>query len=169
MYIGFFDGACEPVNPGGNMGIGAVLYKVEDKTLLTSMLNQEKTSMELFGELKPIMIVSQCIMKGEKGFYQTSNNVAEYLGAMAILKHLNDLNAKHAYIFGDSKLVVEQMCGNWRIKKGAYVTYAQEAKEMLKKEYRFFWIPRDYNDIGDDLSKGKMIDRGVKFKIQPND
>ena len=26
MLVGFFDGACEPTNPNGSMGLGAILY-----------------------------------------------------------------------------------------------------------------------------------------------
>jgi ribonuclease HI len=26
-FVAFFDGACEPRNPGGHMGFGAVIYR----------------------------------------------------------------------------------------------------------------------------------------------
>lgn len=167
MYIGFFDGACEPRNPNGNMGIGAVIYEVNDATLLKRFRNGE-TSKEVFGNLSPVFFHSECIMYGERGFTQTSNNVAEYMGVIEIMKKLHELKAESAYIFGDSKLVVEQLNGYWKIKQGAYVKYAHEAKKLLKPDFKFIWIRREYNDIGDDLSKVKMIERGVEFKIQPN-
>ena len=63
----------------------------------------------------------------EKGFYlgrgkAMSSNVAEYAALILALKYLK----KHGYfdksilVRGDSKLVIKQMSGKWKIKKGLW-------------------------------------------------
>jgi ribonuclease HI len=101
-----------------------------------------------------------------------SNNVAEYSGFLAILEYLlsTDLDDQTINIHGDSKLVIEQMQGNWRMKKGFYIATAKKAKETLKrfrKKPTLIWIPREKNDIADELSKAELKKAGVEFRIQP--
>ena len=113
MIEAYFDGCCEPVNPGGTASYGAVVFKDGERIWDCS---------EIFFP--------------EKGKEKaTSNNVAEYCGFMAILDFLIDhnLHAQKAIIYGDSKLVIEQMNDNWRIKKGHYKPLALQAREMLDK------------------------------------
>jgi ribonuclease HI len=147
----FFDGCCEPVNPGGIASYGAVIF-IDD------------------------VRVWECseIFYPEKGKEkETSNNVAEYLGFLAILQYLldNNLHKEYIIIHGDSKLVIEQMKGEWRMVKGFYKTHALKAKELFKqfKKTKLEWIPRDKNDIADELSKAELKKAGVKFKLQPED
>ena len=45
-----------------------------------------------------------------------SNNVAEYHGLLRGLEAARDLGATEVEVFMDSKLVVEQMSGRWKIK-----------------------------------------------------
>lgn len=62
------------------------------------------------------------------------------------------------------------MSGNWKMKKGFYIATAKRAKEALKKFRRapsLSWIPRDKNDIADELSKAELKKAGVEFRIQP--
>lgn len=148
MITGYFDGACEPVNPNGHMGIGSLIIDGDE------VIHKH----------------SSCIKFGESGFTATSNNVAEYLAIINILEKLIELNynTRSIQLWGDSQLVVQQMKGNWRIKKGAYVEYAKKAKELISKftQISVDWIPRENNQLADDLSKGVMIDRGIEFRIQ---
>jgi ribonuclease HI len=104
-----------------------------------------------------------------------SNNVAEYQAfGWTITKLLEIIPAKSTIaIFGDSKLVVCQMRGEWKMKQGAYLTHARKAKEMLKRlcekcDIFLQWIPREQNGIADELSKRCMIKNNVEFRIQPN-
>ena len=47
----------------------------------------------------------------------TTNNVAEYSGLIAGLRAIHELdNHAHVMVKMDSKLIVEQMSGNWKIK-----------------------------------------------------
>ena len=88
---------------------------------------------------------------------QTTNNLAEYAGLLAILEYLfrRNLNQEEIHICGDSQMVIEQMNGNWKIKKGPYVGLAEKCKEILEQfsNISFEWIPREDNDIADGLSK----------------
>ncbi len=140
----YFDGACEPRNPGGNMGIGAIVIK-EDEVLFEH---------------------SEYIVAHPSN----SNNVAEYMGLNKILDWLleNNLNEHTILVYGDSKLAIEQVSGRWRIKQGRYVKYAHEAREKKGKfsNIMFNWIPREKNSIADDLSKKGMIKNGCEFRIQ---
>lgn len=146
----YFDGCCEPVNPGGTASYGAVVFIDGVRTWDCS---------EIFYP-----------QKGKEK--ETSNNVAEYSGFLAILNYLsaNSLDKENITIHGDSKLVIEQMLGNWRMKKGFYIPVALAAKEKLKsfkKTPHLAWIPREENDIADELSKAELIKAGVEFRIQP--
>lgn len=149
-YTCYFDGACEPKNPGGAMGIGAVILDKE---------NNRISQLSHYVRAKP----------------ENSNNVAEYQGFGWLVTKLNEIipEGSNVLIMGDSKLVVEQMNGNWNIKAGAYVQFAHKARPILEKlkEKCFVkvqWIPRENNSIADDLSKSPMIANNVEFKIQPN-
>lgn len=142
----FFDGACEPKNPGGNMGLGAVIF----------IDGVEKFTYRRF----------------VKSHNLNSNNVAEYGSLIWILETLIEqgLNERFIYIYGDSQLVIMQLTGKWRIKYGYYVDYANHAKELFKsfKNTIIRWIPREQNDYADKLSKSELIDNGVEFRIQQN-
>ena len=72
--------------------------------------------------------------------WNNSNNVAEYMGFIWLVKTLiTDINTRaekempEVVICGDSQLVVMQMNGDWRIKDGRYVVHALEASRELMK------------------------------------
>jgi ribonuclease HI len=146
----FFDGACEPVNPGGIASYGAVILRNEE------VLHQ-----------------SSAIFYPQKGRErETSNNIAEYSGFKYILTWLIDhgLNEQCIEIRGDSMLVIKQMFGTWRIKQGYYVPLALECSILLKQFFpntRGKWIPREENSLADKLSKAELMKAGVQFRIQP--
>src|SRR5438034_10851022 len=107
----FFDGCCEPVNPGGTMGFGAVVY------------NSGREIWHASGISRP-----------QDSIHQTTSNAAEYAGLLAVLWGLIELGyQRHEIeICGDSQLVIRQMQGKWRICSGAYIGAALEARELLK-------------------------------------
>jgi hypothetical protein len=88
-----------------------------------------------------------------------SNNVAEYAGVLCVLKYLRSLPPARAIIRGDSNLVINQLNGKWRIRKGLYLSTAIEAKELLAYlhglgwQVSLCWIPRAQNEECDALSK----------------
>ena len=149
VYTAYFDGCCEPVNPGGTASYGAVIFRGDDR----------------------IWDCSRIFFPAKGRERETSNNVAEYSGFLAILEYFseNGLADQDITIFGDSKLVIEQCFGTWRIKKGHYKPLAIKAKQDVKKFPRLkgYWIPREENEIADELSKAELIKAGVEFRIQP--
>lgn len=156
MITAYFDGACEPVNPGGWASFGAVVYKDDSELWTCSKL------------FVPI--------KGREK--ETSNNVAEYSGFLSILEFLKEqeLQKDKIQIYGDSNLVICQMFGDvkrhgklWKMKKGFYIPIAMKAKILLKEfsDIKGSWIPREQNGVADKLSKAELLKAGVEFRIQP--
>ncbi len=101
---------------------------------------------------------------------KTTNNIAEYMALIAILEFMlnSGLHNEEIKCVGDSKLVVEQMSGNWAANKGDYIPYFHKAKELASHftNISYHWIPREQNTIADDLSKQCMKKNGCEFKIQ---
>ncbi len=82
-----------------------------------------------------------------------TNNVAEYSGLVAGLA----LAAEHApgavvEVRMDSKLVVEQMSGNWRIKHADMKALAAEAAAIAPAGTTYTWVPRAENAHADRLA-----------------
>ena len=83
-----------------------------------------------------------------------TNNIAEYhalIYALAIAQHLED----DIVIKSDSKLVVEQVNGNWKVKDQTLKTLCRDAQiliDMRKQLFGFFttlqWLPREQNLAG---------------------
>lgn len=103
--------------------------------------------------------------------YATSNNVAEYLGVIEIFEYFiaKNLTQKNIICYGDSKLVINQMRGEWKCNGGIYSKYFYMAKTLLLnfRNIQFIWIPREQNFLCDELSKKGMIANGCEFRIQP--
>ena len=85
-----------------------------------------------------------------------SNNYAEYSALVAALNELLRRGlTREVTVRSDSKLLVNQMKGSWRRKKGGYLEKYKEASELAKKFERltFVWIPREENSEADLLSR----------------
>jgi ribonuclease HI len=134
--ICFFDGCCEPKNPGGNMGYGSIVI--------------------IDGEIVLEWSGFDPAMQGN------TNNIAEYKSLEKILDYLleNDLTGENILIKGDSQLTVKQMNGEYGINAGGYVPFAKRCllkKARFKKLPKFEWIPRHLNEDADKLSKSELI------------
>jgi ribonuclease H / adenosylcobalamin/alpha-ribazole phosphatase len=88
----------------------------------------------------------------------TTNNVAEYSGLIAGLRAAADLGAVEVEARMDSKLVVEQMSGRWRIKHPGLRPLAAEAATLVRRfdTVRFVWVPRERNRRADALANAAM-------------
>ena len=139
-----FDGCCEPRNPGGHAAWGAA-----------------------------VRIDGEFVYRG--GGYcgvgpKMSNNVAEYSAFIAAAEECLRYPGV-CIIRGDSKLVVMQLQGKWKVNGGLYKPFYDRAVVLwskLRDRARLEWIPREQNDICDVLSKQVLKDMGVVFRIQPN-
>ncbi|MEU1303955.1 bifunctional RNase H/acid phosphatase [Streptomyces shenzhenensis] len=87
-----------------------------------------------------------------------TNNVAEYRGLVAGLRAARDLDPGAAvHVRMDSKLVVEQMSGRWKIKHPDLKPLAAEAARVLPPErVTYEWIPRERNKHADRLANEAM-------------
>ena len=98
-----------------------------------------------------------------------TNNVAEYRGLIAGLELYHD-HAPEAdlEVRMDSKLVVEQMSGRWKIKHPDMKPLASAAHRLAPFGTTFTWIPREQNTHADrllnaalDAAAGKPVKRAA--------
>ncbi|MET9883732.1 bifunctional RNase H/acid phosphatase [Streptomyces sp. NPDC006430] len=94
-----------------------------------------------------------------------TNNVAEYKGLIAGLKAARALSPDAVVqVRMDSKLVVEQMSGRWKIKHPDMKPLAAEAATILpRSQVTYEWIPRERNKHADRLANEAM-DAGKRGK-----
>ncbi|MFF9426951.1 bifunctional RNase H/acid phosphatase [Streptomyces sp. NPDC014746] len=87
-----------------------------------------------------------------------TNNVAEYKGLVAGLKAARELFPDATvHVRMDSKLVVEQMSGRWKIKHPDMKPLAAEAGRVFPSgRVRYEWIPRERNKHADRLANEAM-------------
>lgn len=94
---------------------------------------------------------------------KASNNVAEYTGLIEGLRAAQGLDpGADVRVRMDSKLVVEQMSGRWKIKHEDMRRLALLARDLVAEVSRaggsvsFEWIPREKNKLADALSNRGM-------------
>ncbi len=82
-----------------------------------------------------------------------SNNVAEYSGLIAGLRLAAEFAPEaEVEVRMDSKLVVEQMSGNWKIKHPSMKPLAAEAASLAPAGTTYTWVPREQNKHADRLA-----------------
>lgn len=139
----YFDGACEPINPGGTASYGWLIKK-DGKTL---------------------RVGSGIVGKG----HGMTNNVAEYHGLIEGIKAFLTLRIKEKLVLkGDSNLVINMVSKKWgwAKKKTQWKPHAkmphlkkllEEIHQLLENlDYDVQWIPREQNHEADELSKNPM-------------
>ena len=82
-----------------------------------------------------------------------TNNYAEYSGLIITLQKCIELNIKNIEVSMDSKLVVEQLNGKWKVKNESLKILFDEVKELLKsfQQISFRHIKREFNKHADSL------------------
>ncbi|MEV4923584.1 bifunctional RNase H/acid phosphatase [Streptomyces roseoverticillatus] len=87
-----------------------------------------------------------------------TNNVAEYRGLIAGLEAAKALDpAAEVQVRMDSKLVVEQMSGRWKIKHPDMRPLAARARALYPAgQVAYEWIPREKNKHADRLANEAM-------------
>lgn len=124
----YFDGSCEPKNPGGTGKCGYVI----------NLGLETKTGNKILGKY-PWM----------------TNNIAEWEALVLGLTECVKLNIKDLKVFGDSNLVVYGASGKWKC-KAKHLIHFKKQVDLLKKNFDniyFEWIPREENYLADELSK----------------
>jgi ribonuclease HI len=124
------DGLCEPINPGGT-GCAGYVIKKNSKVV--------EQGSESLGASKDM-----------------TNNVAEYSALIRALQAIKKLGFDKEKILlrSDSKLLVSQMKGKWKVRGARIVPLYSEATELAKGlDMIFQWIPREENEEADRLCR----------------
>ncbi|MPZ67386.1 MAG: bifunctional RNase H/acid phosphatase [Pseudonocardiaceae bacterium] len=102
-----------------------------------------------------------------EGLGTATNNVAEYSGLIAGLRAAAELGAETADVRLDSKLVVEQMSGRWKVKQPHLQPLAGEATGQARRfdKVAYTWIPRAANAHADRLANEAMDTQAGKRAV----
>ncbi len=128
------DGLVEPVNPGG---VGTYAFVI-------------------YGNGKKI--------KEEKGVIGEglSNNQSEYIACIKALERLISLGLTNEPITinSDSKLLINQLRGIYKVKSPRLLKHYQKLKTLLSSfsDVRFRWVPREENKEADDLTNKAYLE-----------
>jgi ribonuclease HI len=89
-----------------------------------------------------------------------TNNVAEYTAVVRALDLAAELGAREVHLLLDSKLIVEQLAGRWRVKDTKLVPLWTAARRSLAGFDRWSatHVPRAQNSVADALAN-QAIDR----------
>ncbi len=89
-----------------------------------------------------------------------TNNVAEYSGVVRALELARELGAREVHLLLDSKLIVEQLAGRWRVKDAKLIPLWTAARKTLGgfERWSAIHVPRALNTVADRLAN-EAIDR----------
>ena len=98
------------------------------------------------------------LAENKQAIGRATNNVAEYRGLIAGLEEAAKLGATDVDVFMDSKLVVEQMSGRWKVKHPDLAPLHKQATALSTRFDRitYAWIPRAKNSHADRLANEAM-------------
>lgn len=130
----YFDGLCEPKNPGGVATYGIVIRQGSESIYEESGLADAEPYSD-----------------------EASNNVAEYSAIIHALEWLekNDHLESEVVLRGDSKLIINQLTGVYKVKSLRIIELHHAAKKLLQKftSLRLEWVNRELNQEADRLSR----------------
>jgi ribonuclease HI/broad specificity phosphatase PhoE len=98
------------------------------------------------------------LAESKQSIGHATNNVAEYRGLIAGLEEAAKIGATDVSVRMDSKLVVEQMSGRWKVKHPDIATLHQQAAALSARfdHITYAWIPRAENSHADRLANEAM-------------
>lgn len=93
-----------------------------------------------------------------------TNNVAEYNALKAAILEIRKINpSAKVSVRMDSKLVIEQMTGNWKVKHPDMRALVIEIQGLVRDlDIDFKWIPREENHRADALANRAMDEEGTR-------
>ncbi|WP_276568976.1 reverse transcriptase-like protein [Thermanaerosceptrum fracticalcis] len=97
---------------------------------------------------------------------EKTNNEAEYIALIELLKELQRRGIESCRIFGDSQLVINQVTGNWRINYHHLYKLWAQVHDLLKEGHQLEWVPREENKLADKLST-QAIAKKITEKTEP--
>jgi len=107
-----------------------------------------------YGALVRNPVTGQVLAERAETIGRATNNVAEYRGLIAGLEAVVEFEPSTVEVRMDSKLVVEQMSGRWKIKHADLRPLALHARRLSQRLPRvtYTWIPREQNSAADRLA-----------------
>jgi ribonuclease HI len=128
----YFDGLCQPINPGG-ISCYAFLVKSGGRTIYSDY----GIAVEPFSQ-------------------DSTNNVAEYTALVKALQWLleKNLGSTKVEIKSDSQLIVNQLTGDYKVKSKRIVSLYKQVL-LLKRKFQDIeikWVPREENREADRLT-----------------
>lgn len=98
------------------------------------------------------------LAESKEAIGRATNNVAEYRGLIAGLTEAASLGATEVDVLMDSKLVVEQMSGRWKVKHPDIAPLHRQAGSIAARFDRitYNWVPREQNSHADRLANEAM-------------
>jgi ribonuclease HI len=148
----YFDGLCQPINPGG-IACYAFVVKKDGRT-----------------------VYSDYGIAGEPFSEDSTNNVAEYTALMKALHWLLENNHSSAKVMikSDSQLIVKQLTGDYKVKARRIMDLYKQVL-LLKtnfKDVQIDWIPRENNREADRLTNrayNKALQGNPEYLDRVND
>ena len=132
----WFDGSITE-NPGGQMGYGFIAETADSYMAFSNKVGYWEH-------------------KGPK-----TNNVAEYFGLIYALDYAHLEDCKEIEVYGDSKLVIEQSNGNWKVKEPHLKILCKDVRDRMEmfEKVELKWIPRFANGEADKMAKKAINNR----------
>jgi probable phosphoglycerate mutase len=98
-----------------------------------------------------------------------TNNHAEYRGVIAALEFLNEAHPNEPVLIElDSKLVVQQLSGNWKVKHPDIAPLVRRASELMgSRSVELRWIPREKNTAA-DAAANRALDAATSLNLAPS-
>lgn len=125
----YFDGLCQPYNPGGTACYAFIIKNEEGNTIHREYGLAARNS---------------------------TNNIAEYTGVIKALEWLieNNYQNQTIVIMGDSLLVIHQIKKEFKVKAPTIIPLYRKAMSLISKfnHIQFEWIPREQNKEADRLT-----------------
>ncbi|MDO9508981.1 MAG: ribonuclease HI family protein [Thermovirgaceae bacterium] len=96
-----------------------------------------------------------------------TNNEAEYHALIMLLEEISKRGLKRVTVRGDSRLVVLQVNGEWKVREDRLRILADRARALVRESGATLeWVPREQNSMADALSN-KALDGETITKINP--
>jgi ribonuclease H / adenosylcobalamin/alpha-ribazole phosphatase len=113
---------------------------------------------------------STVLAESKEAIGHATNNVAEYRGLIAGLEEAARLKASEVAVSLDSKLVVEQMSGRWKVKHPELAELNARARALASRfdKISYTWVPREQNSHADRLANEAMDAAAAAEEPLPN-
>jgi ribonuclease HI len=134
VLVVYFDGLCEPVNPGGVAAYGFVVYRDGER-------------------LHAGRGIAGAGYLGD----DVTNNVAEYTALIKALEWLVEkgFSKEELLVRGDSQLVIRQLKGEYAVRSPRITPLYARVRGLLQsfRSVKLEWVPRELNAEADTLSR----------------